>query len=166
MNPGLDIAAVVFPKELDEEEAENVRKLVKGLHQEFEERPLKIGYTEPDKFGTAIFVIWWEGGELWFSCIEVGETELSEENKREIVRALALGDYDKALRGELKINEFDPTDSGNSPERGERNPFYESGPERDPYELALMVAGEVEEAVGEDIWDGDLDDPPMPMDEG
>jgi hypothetical protein len=29
-----------------------------------------------------------------------------------------------------------------------------------------MVAGEVEEAVGEDIWDGDLDDPPMPMDEG
>ncbi len=159
---GLDIAAVVFPKELDEEEVENVRELVKGLHQEFEERPLKIGYTEPDKFGTAIFVIWWEGGELWFSCIEVGETELSEENKREIVRALALGDYDKALRRELEVHEFDPTDPADPPEEDAPSPHNEP----DPYTLAMLLAGDIEEAAGEDIWDGDPDDPPMPMSEG
>ncbi|MGY4707036.1 hypothetical protein ACVNPS_04690 [Candidatus Bipolaricaulota sp. J31] len=38
--------------------------------------------------------------------------------------------------------------------------------EADPHAMAMVLAGAIEEASGEDIWDGDPDDPPMPMSQG
>ena len=135
-------------------------ELAKDLASSPEELVGRIGDLESDGPPKTVYLIWEEEVD-WFVCrrvlkyVRVGDPGLDLEAERELVKQLA----GYAGLEEVCVVEYDPIFDS------ERNPSY-GDPEPDPYAMAMMLAGEIEEAAGEDIWDGDPDDPPMPMAEG
>ncbi|MEN3009658.1 MAG: hypothetical protein ABDI20_01525 [Candidatus Bipolaricaulaceae bacterium] len=105
---GLDIAAVVFTRDLSATEGDNVRALADTLREKFPRwRPPAFEHpSTQDTFSRAAFLIWWEQGELWYSPINLGPADITLDLELEVVQGLAMGDHPR--KEEPVIRRYDP----------------------------------------------------------
>lgn len=122
---GVDIAAVVFTRGLNENGGNNVRALADTLREKFPQHIPPGFHDDPDRFSDAIFLIWWEERngerELWYSAINLGPSPITRELELAVVRGLAIGDHP----GKTVIRRYDADTRTSSVVSGWDEPMVE-----------------------------------------